>query len=110
MRSDFIRVAKLGEVPKGGSKRILVGDLDVALWDVEGNLFAVANLCAHQHFPTMHQARRDGSTITCPMHGWSFSLESGRECEGKGKLATYPVKIEGDDILVDVSASAASWG
>jgi nitrite reductase/ring-hydroxylating ferredoxin subunit len=109
MGSDFVPVAKLREVPRGGAKRILVGDLDVALWNVEGRLFAVANLCAHQHFATMHQAHREGLTITCPMHGWTFRLESGHECEGRGKLATYPVKIKGDDILVDVSSSTAGW-
>jgi nitrite reductase/ring-hydroxylating ferredoxin subunit len=43
------------------------------------------------------------------MHGWTFRLESGRECEGRGKLATYAVKIKGDDILVDVSSSTAGW-
>ena len=86
-----------------------MGDLDVALWKVEGRLFAVANLCAHQHLPTMHEAHREGLAISCPMHGWTFSLESGRELDGRGKLTTYPVKTEGEEILVDVSQSSTGW-
>ncbi|MGB2960765.1 MAG: Rieske (2Fe-2S) protein [Bacteroidota bacterium] len=109
MGATFVHVAKLGEVPEGRSKRVQVGDLDVALWKVDGRLFAIANLCAHQHLPTMHEAHREGLAISCPMHGWTFSLESGRELDGKGKLATYPVRVEGDEILVDVSQSSAGW-
>lgn len=110
MKSDYCFVARVGEIPDGGAKRVVVDNCEVALWRVQGRVYAIANLCAHQHLPTIHEGELKGLTVSCPMHGWTFSLETGREVDGRGKLAVYPVKVEGEDVLIDVSSLNAGWG
>jgi nitrite reductase/ring-hydroxylating ferredoxin subunit len=103
----FARVARLADLPEKRGKMVRLGDRDIALWRVDGRVYAVDDLCPHQHFPTMHLAQREGVTVTCPMHGWTFSLEDGVEMNGRGKLATYRVQVDGDEVYVEERHS--SW-
>jgi nitrite reductase/ring-hydroxylating ferredoxin subunit len=45
--------------------------------------------------------RLSGLTISCPMHGWTFSLLDGREENGFGRVRTRRVIVEGDDVYVE---------
>jgi nitrite reductase (NADH) small subunit len=98
-------VARLRELPEGASLRVRAGDEDVALWRVDGRVYAVRNSCPHQHAPVLHQATRTGLHITCPMHGWTFALDTGRALSGDGVMHTYPVRIEGERILIEIPPS-----
>ena len=102
MEETFVKVGKTSAFPEGRSRRIKVGDDEVALWHVRGKFYAINNVCAHQHFAMLHQGILEGLTVTCPMHGWTFSLETGRATVGSGKVRTYAVKVVGEDVWVAV--------
>ena len=102
----FHTVARLSDLPEGCSLRVRIGDEDLALWRVEGRVYAVTNSCPHQHAPMLHQASRRGLEITCPVHGWTFSLESGRAVNGSGTMQMHAVRIEGDRLMVEESGPA----
>jgi nitrite reductase/ring-hydroxylating ferredoxin subunit len=97
---QWIRVARLSALREGHGTRVIAEGEEIALWLVDGTVYAVSNLCAHQHLPSMYDAMRDGISITCPNHGWTFSLDSGIEENGRGRLRTFEVRIEGDDVFV----------
>jgi NAD(P)H-dependent nitrite reductase small subunit len=97
----FVAVARLSELPEGRGRRVRVGDHDVALWRVDGRLYAIANVCPHQHSPVLHQAIRTGVQVTCPMHGWTYSLETGEASVGDGGVRTYRVEVKGDIVTVE---------
>ena len=99
--TTLVKVARLSEIPAGRSKRVSVGDEDIALWHVEGRIYAINNVCSHQHFPALHQGMLDGCTVTCPMHGWRYSLETGQAEVGDGKVKTYRVIVKGEDVFVE---------
>jgi len=101
MEEAFVKVGKASAIPEGKSKRVKVGDEEVALWHVRGKFYAIDNVCAHQHFAMLHQGILEDLTVTCPMHGWTFSLETGRATVGSGKVKTYAVKVVGDDVWVE---------
>jgi NAD(P)H-dependent nitrite reductase small subunit len=101
MDETFINVGKRSAFPEGRGKRIKVGDDEVALWHVHGKFYAINNVCAHQHFALLHQGMLEGLTVTCPMHGWTFSLETGKAMTGSGRVRTYPVKVVGEDVWVE---------
>ena len=107
MSDRFVKVARLSEISEHHSKRVILGDEEIALWRVNGTVYAINNICPHQHFPVLHQATLEGIKVTCPMHGWTYSLETGSADSGSGRVKTYPVKIVGDDILVEQPAE--SW-
>jgi len=98
-------VAKISEVPNFGKKVGSVSGREILLVNVKGSIYAVENECPHQGSPMNAAVIKDGY-ISCPRHGYRFSLTDGRCAEyPEYILATYPVQLDGDNILVDCSGS-----
>lgn len=100
----FVRAAKVSEIPPGRSKIIEVGDEDVALCNVGGEILAIANVCTHDGGP-LGEGYLLGEEIECPRHGARFNVRTGKvkTLPAIVPVPTFEVKVEGDDILVDVS-------
>jgi nitrite reductase (NADH) small subunit len=107
--SQFVKVAETTEFATRRSKRVTIGNVDIALFSVDGMFHAVQNDCPHQHFSALHDGILNGGEITCPMHGWTFDLASGKATIGGGKLKRYEVKVVGNDILVDTPSDEPDW-
>jgi nitrite reductase (NADH) small subunit len=82
----------------------------IAIFRVGGKLFACSNICPHQHSPILHEGivRRttptDEPTITCPLHGWTFSLITGcrsSDTPGISTLRVYKVFEEDGFVYVE---------
>ena len=99
----FVVAAKVGEVPPGTVKAIEMGDEDIAICNVGGEFFAVANICTHDEGP-LNAGHLLGDEIECPRHGARFCVRTGevKVLPAIVPLPTFEVKVEGDDILVDV--------
>ena len=97
----FERVARLSDLAEGKGARVKLGDDEIALWRVRGKVYAIANLCSHQHYSELHRGILSGLTVACPMHGWTYSLETGIALTGNGRVRTYRVKLEGDDVYLE---------
>jgi chlorite dismutase/nitrite reductase/ring-hydroxylating ferredoxin subunit len=103
-RADgYTPVAALADLPDGASKRVYAGSEAVALFNVNGTIYAISNRCTHARASlsegTIDPAR---CAVTCPWHAGVFSLESGQVLDGPPALpvATYRVKVEGDTVLI----------
>jgi NAD(P)H-dependent nitrite reductase small subunit len=101
MTDDFVRIASRTEIPDGKSKLVHVEDTQVAVWRVKDDFYAINNVCPHQHVAALHQGTLSGTWITCPMHGWTFSLETGLPQSGDGRAKIYRVRVEGEEILIE---------
>jgi 3-phenylpropionate/trans-cinnamate dioxygenase ferredoxin subunit len=99
----FVKAARLSEIKTGQVKVVEVGDEDVALCNVDGTIYAVANVCTHDDGP-LGAGYLLGDEIECPRHGARFSVRTGavKTLPAIIPIPTFEVKIEGDDILVDV--------
>ncbi|MFA7404011.1 MAG: Rieske (2Fe-2S) protein [Pelobacteraceae bacterium] len=98
-------VAKLSEVPNFGKKVVSVSGREILLVNIKGHVYAVENECPHQGSPMNAAVVKDGY-ISCPRHGYRFNLTDGTCAEHpECILATFPVQLNGDDILVDCSGS-----
>ena len=95
-------VAKINEVPNFGTKVVSVAGREILLVNIKGTIHACENECPHQGSPLNAAVVKDG-TISCPRHGYRFNLSDG-ECSDHPDftLAIYPVRLDGDDILIDL--------
>ncbi|MFK5949756.1 MAG: Rieske 2Fe-2S domain-containing protein [Methylococcales bacterium] len=77
--------------------------VDVLILGVEnGDVRAFQAMCPHQEIELV-DGEFDGKILTCKAHLWQFDTDTGKGVNPKGcQLAQYPVKIDGDDIYVNV--------
>ena len=99
--SEFVKAAKMSEVPEGGMKAVMAGGQKVALYNVGGSFYATSDTCAHRGGP-LSEGDLSGSTVTCPWHGWSFDVTTGAAAHQAASVKSFPVKVEGDDILIQI--------
>ncbi len=69
----------------------------------EGNVYAVDDMCTHED-ASLSKGSLHGDCVKCPLHGSRFRLKSGEALDEPAEeaLTSYPVKIDGDDILVQL--------
>jgi 3-phenylpropionate/trans-cinnamate dioxygenase ferredoxin subunit len=87
----------------GDKKQIDLDGLAVALFNVEGQYYAIEDVCTHDGAPLAH-GRFRGDQITCPRHGARFNVRTGEALSMPAfePVETYQVKVEGNDILIEV--------
>jgi 3-phenylpropionate/trans-cinnamate dioxygenase ferredoxin subunit len=100
----FVPVAKIDDVPLGRVKVVEVEGESVALCNVNGTIYAVANVCTHDGGPLGEGSLEDGE-IECPRHGARFSVRTGevRALPAIMPIPTFAVKVEGEEVWVDVA-------
>jgi nitrite reductase/ring-hydroxylating ferredoxin subunit len=101
----FERVASLRDLPSVGGLRVRVADREIGLYRVGERVYAMDDRCPHAGYP-LSQGDLVGTVVVCPGHAWEFDLLTGL---GPGEVAEpplerFPVKVEGDDVLVDPAA------
>lgn len=74
--STFYEVCSVAEVPTGGSKMFLVNDSPIAIFNLDGKFFALANECPHAGASLAHGEIND-DCISCRIHHWRFSIRDG---------------------------------
>jgi toluene monooxygenase system ferredoxin subunit len=110
-RSDmaFISICATEAVGEGGMGLFQAGRKSVLLvWPAGGELKAFRGRCPHADMP-LTEASFDGKTVLCPHHKWGFDCGSGK-CVTHlvpNALHPYPVRVEGDEIQVDVGPAKA---
>lgn len=101
--AGFVKVAKTDEIVPGQGKMIEVSGKKIALFNVEGYVYAIDDTCTHRGGP-LSEGILDGKQVTCPWHGAVYDVTTG-EVLGppapKG-VARYNVRVEGSDIEVEV--------
>jgi len=106
---SWVRLAKVAEVPSNGGIAARYGQGEIALFNfaARGEWFATDNLCPHKQQMVLARGilgnLADTPKVACPLHKNTFDLKSGACLSGDiGAIATYAVKIEGDDVWVEL--------
>jgi 3-phenylpropionate/trans-cinnamate dioxygenase ferredoxin subunit len=109
----FERVCSLTDVKEPGSLRVELagtGPEAIAVVRFEGEVFAIEDVCSHAEVPLSEgdvEEFQGAPTIECWLHGSCFDLTSGRPTNlpATEPVPVYPVRVDGDDVFVDVSSS-----
>jgi len=113
----IIRVASIDDLPEGTIKKYQVRDTEILMARIGGKYYATQNKCPH-FGGDLSKGKLEGAVVTCPRHSSQFNLTDGsvvRWLKGTGliafigktlkspqKLITYSIKIEGQDIVVEI--------
>ncbi len=108
---DYIRVAGVRDVVAGSLVPIEAAGRKLLLTLVAGTYYAAQRKCPHLGF-NLCRGSLEGAAVVCPLHKAKFDLATGAidrdpkllflNMKAKTDLAVYPVRVEGDDILVGV--------
>ncbi len=99
--SEFVRVARVSEVPDPGRQLVEVDEQLIALFHVEGKFYALDDVCTHDGGP-LAEGRLDDHTIACPRHGAKFDIRDGRALTMPATQPTvaHEVKVEAGEVFV----------
>ena len=103
---EFHAVATTSEISEDEPKAVSIGRLDVGIYKLDGEFFALDDICTHAYAMMTDGYIEDGQ-IECPLHGACFDIKSGKALTAPATidLRPYPVKVEGDQISVGVPKS-----
>lgn len=101
MAERWIAVGTISDIPRRGARCVKNGKTTIAIFrTAEDKVFALEDKCPHRNGPLSQGIVHDGC-VTCPLHNWVISLETG-EAQGadEGRTARYPVRLDGQTILL----------
>jgi nitrite reductase/ring-hydroxylating ferredoxin subunit len=103
--SQYVRAAKVADLQPGSVLRVEVAGRAIALYNLDGAFYATDEICTHA-YASLAEGFVDGETIECPLHGATFSIKTGEALSAPATeaLATYAVRVDGDELLVAVPA------
>ena len=103
MPDQFIKIARLQDLKTSKLMCVKPEGMRIALAYVDGKVFAVDDLCSHED-ASLSKGSLHGECVKCPLHGSRFDLNTGAALDepAEDPVTTYAVKIEGDDILVQL--------
>ncbi len=100
MSDEFVAVARTADIAPGKGAAVLVGDREIALFNVGGAFYAIDNTCPHQGGP-LADGWIEGDTVTCPWHAWCFRMKDGTMTLGDyATVDAFDVRVDGDVVTV----------
>jgi nitrite reductase/ring-hydroxylating ferredoxin subunit len=110
LESRYIKIAQKSEIPVGKMKKFKIQSKEILVANVNGNFFAMDNLCTHEH-GDLSLGTLDNNVVTCPKHKSKFDITTGKVVSPP-KIAffhpkikdgtVYPLKFEKEDILINL--------
>jgi 3-phenylpropionate/trans-cinnamate dioxygenase ferredoxin component len=114
---NYVKVGTVSEFKDVSKKKVTAGEKEILVVKNNNTFFAIDNKCPHMG-GDLSLGKLDGTVITCPRHGSQFDVKNGqnlRWMKGSGlayslgktlkspqSVKTYPVKIVGDDITIEI--------
>ena len=98
----FVKVASVSDLKDGEGKAVEANGKPIALFKIEGKFYAIDNTCKHKGGP-LGDGLIDNEIVTCPWHGWQYNIKTGEnQVDSNIKMDKFNVKVEGEDVLVEV--------
>ena len=104
--SVFVPVASTADIPPGEARAFVVGDREIAIFNVSGRFYALENACPHQGGP-LAEGFIEGEIVTCPWHAWCFDVTDGKMTFGGfTTVDAFDVQVDGSTISVSSAPRA----
>jgi 3-phenylpropionate/trans-cinnamate dioxygenase ferredoxin subunit len=101
--AEYLDAGRVEDFPPGKGRTVTIAGKDVALFNVNGTVFAIDDACLH-HGVSLGNSPLEGKIVTCRGHGWRYDVTTGNVAHvADYGVASYPVKVEDGKILVAVT-------
>jgi len=99
--AEFVKVARTEDVALGSRKMVEVSGKKVAIFNVDGNYYAIDDTCTHKGGP-LSEGALEGKQVTCPWHGAVFDVTTGEVLgpPAPKPVSRYDIRLSGNDIEV----------
>jgi len=95
-------VGRAQDVTPGQGCVMEAGDKTLAVFSVDGRLYAIDNACPHRGGP-LGEGDLDGPLVSCPWHAWRWDVTTGANANNPAvRVGCYPVSVEGADLVVEL--------
>ena len=107
--TEWIEVAAISDIPPGDKLRVSYGGVDIAIFNINGELYAIGDTCTHAEASLtdgdFYEDMR-GWVAECPLHGSQFDIMTGEAVSlpATGNVGKYRVKVEDGVVWVDMAA------
>lgn len=108
-KEGFQYLCSIEELKEYLGRRFLVNDVEIAVFKINNEIFAVSNTCPHQQSHLIYDGFIEDEFVICPAHGWKFNLRTGKKNTGSNGLQVYPVEIVDDKVYVKVLPRQMQW-
>ncbi len=90
----YVKLGKVNEIPEGSGKMYEIDDRWIGVFNVNGELNAIDDICSHQE-AFLHEGELDNYEIECNAHGAKFDIRTGKVCNGPAvtPIQSYSVRI-----------------
>lgn len=95
-------IASISDLKPGESKAVKIGETEIALFNLNGQFYAIQNTCPHRGGPLAEGSLGEDGVVICPWHGYSFSIMTGDPYGFPYGIKTFPVKVENGKVFVEV--------
>lgn len=101
--SDLVKLCDASEIPPGEGMTVHAGDRDVAVFNVDGEFYALDDECTHEGGP-LGQGMVFGETVSCPWHFAEFDITTGESLDDIAPCAveTYPVEVRDGEVMAEL--------
>ena len=100
--SELVKVAAVTDLQPGEGKTVMVGDRELALFNVAGQFHCIDNACPHRG-GSLGDGVLNDKIIVCPLHGWRFDVTTGQSpVIPTAKVETFAVVVAGHDVKVKI--------
>ena len=98
--SDFVSVADVNSLPPGHGRTVHVRGREFAVFNLDGQFYALDNLCPHRGGP-LGAGTLEGGQVFCPLHGWAFDLKTG-VCGSRPDMPVqvYPARVHEGQVQI----------
>jgi nitrite reductase/ring-hydroxylating ferredoxin subunit len=99
----YERVADVADIPNGRGLCVNVGSIEIGLFRVDGEIYAMENRCPHGDSP-LSEGQLTGEVIVCRAHGWDFDVRTGfKPGDPDGfPIPCFAVRVEDDQVWIDL--------
>jgi len=109
VEEGFRRLCRIDELKDRQGRRFIVDETEVAVFKIDGVVYALSNNCPHQHTTLIYDGFIEDDCVVCPVHGWKFNLETGKQPAGQNGLDSFPVIVSEGEVYVKVFKKELKW-